>query len=229
MWIFRCMSSRLISAEPQDSLEKAFQLMQESQIRHLPVLEKGRLVGMITDQDLRQISSFLGDNHRNLPQEHLLRLKQVSDVMRPALATANVYDTLEEAALRMVEYQVDALPVRGQDGRVVAMLTAKDCLRGFLTLTGASTGGVQFALEVPDEPGAVTKAANIIRRYGGMTVSILTSYDAAEPGRRVAYLRMRQVDRAELERLKQDLAAVGRLLFVLDSRHHTKEVLADLD
>ena len=229
MWVVKQMSKTLVSVAPHDSLARVFQLMKDFQIRHLPVLNDGKPLGIITDQDLRQIADILNAPPDHQQQAHLTSFREAGDVMKPLTATVNVYDTLEEAALTMVEHNVNALPVRDQQGKVVAMLTAKDVLRGMLSLTGMGSGGVQFALELPDEPGAVTRAANIIRKHGGKTVSILTSYEEAPAGRRVAYLRMTGIDRQNLDELKQDLSRAGGLLFVLDGDMRSKEILADLD
>ena len=53
MQVGRWMTTEVVAAEAQDPLERAQQLLRQHQIRHLPVTQSGRLVGIATEQDLR--------------------------------------------------------------------------------------------------------------------------------------------------------------------------------
>jgi len=106
------------------------------------------------------------------------------------------------------------------------MLTQSDIFRALISLTGVTRGGVQFAVDLPDEAGSIKRAADVVRKYGGRMVSILSSYDRVAEGRRRVYFRMKNIDRSKLLQIKDELSQVGVLLYIIDTREHTKELLA---
>ncbi len=220
------MSSRLVSVGPDDSMSQAMRLLKEHHIRHLPVVKDDKLVGIVTDRDLKQASASDATSLDVHELAYLLSRIKVADLMTKKVHTVGVFDTLEEAAMLMLEKRISGVPVVDQDGRVQGMLTQDDIFRALISLTGVTHGGVQFAMDLPDEPGTIRQAADVIRRHGGSMVSILTSYDRVAPGRRRVYIRMKGVDRSRLQEINNELSQVGVLLYVLDSREGKKELLA---
>lgn len=115
-------------------VREAVELMKTRKIRHLPVLDDGgRLVGIVTDRDLRQmvfdpvIQERLGD------VVEALGALTVRDVMTWAVLTVRPESGIRQAARLMHEQKVGALPVV-EDGRVVGILTERDVLRAFEAL-----------------------------------------------------------------------------------------------
>lgn len=113
------------------SLYDAYTLMVENEVRRLPVIQHGKLGGIIT----------LGDIQRALPTtlgtgETLADLRDstltVADVMSPDPITVAPSDTIQEAAEQMLENQVSGLPVV-EDGRVVGIVTESDIFRLVVT------------------------------------------------------------------------------------------------
>lgn len=92
--------------------------------KHLPVVDDGKLVGIITDRDIKAHS-------------HGLRATKVANVMRTQLATLGPDATIEEAARLMLAKKIGCLPVV-QDGRLVGILTRTDLLKALLDLRCAS-------------------------------------------------------------------------------------------
>jgi len=112
----------------------AWKLMKDRKIRHLPVLDDtGRLVGIVTDRDLRQvifdpsIQAQLG----NLPRA--LNILTVKEVMTWGVVTVQPGTDVREAARIMHEQRIGALPVV-EGGRVVGMLTETDVLKVFIRI-----------------------------------------------------------------------------------------------
>ncbi|KMY67947.1 membrane protein [Desulfocarbo indianensis] len=219
------MSPRLISIEPDDSMSMAIRLMKDYDIRHLPVIQDGRLVGIITDRDVKKASASDAAALEVHELAYILSRVKVSDIMTPRPFMVGVFDTIEEAALIMMENKISGLPVVDDEGHVQGMLTQNDIFRALISLTGVAHGGVQFAMDLPDRPGSIKETADIIRRHGGRMVSILTSYDRVPEGRRRVYIRMKGVDRSKMIELNNELSQVGTLLYVLDSRQGKKELL----
>lgn len=226
MLVVNWMSTRLVSVDPDDSMSHAMRLLKENHIGRLPVIGNGRLVGIVSDKDLKRAGASDATALEVHELAYLLSRVKVKDIMTPKPITVHMYDTIEEAALIMLESKISGVPVVDDSGAVVAMLTQSDIFRALISLTGVTRGGVQFALDLPDEGGSIKRAADVIRKYGGRMVSILTSYDRVAEGRRRVYIRMKAVDRSKLMQIKEELGQVGVILYILDSRENTKELLA---
>lgn len=109
------------------SLVDAYDLMQEAGVRRLPVVDRNSVVGIITLSDiLREMPPLVdvGDRETRL----MLTTKKVSDVMTFDPVTIQSEDTIQDAAERMLEYQVSGLPVLDGD-RLVGIITEKDIFR----------------------------------------------------------------------------------------------------
>ena len=109
------------------SLATAYELMSENEVRRLPVLEGGELAGIITLSDLlRSIPNFQSQNDRET--RLLVGTRKVRDVMTWDPITVDPEETIQDAAERMLEYQVSGLPVT--DGnRLVGTITESDIFR----------------------------------------------------------------------------------------------------
>jgi len=112
---------------PEASLSEAQELMSEQEVRRLPVVEGGELVGIVTYSDLlRQIPATVDEGDEQT--RALLVQRPVRAVMTYAPVTISPSATIQEAAERMLEYQVSGLPVvRGN--QLVGILTESDIFR----------------------------------------------------------------------------------------------------
>jgi acetoin utilization protein AcuB len=124
----RVMTENPLTASPDMPLRQAVALMRERKIRHLPVVEDGgRLVGMLTDRDVRH-AALVPALAEHLTWE-LRRLKslRVRDVMTWSVVTTHPDATLAQAGLTMFQRRIGSLPVVA-DGRLVGILTETDVL-----------------------------------------------------------------------------------------------------
>jgi len=103
---------------PSMPLTTALQMMREYNFRHLPVLNAGKLVGVITDRDVKLASSFKGAND-------LL----VDDVMTPTPYTTTPQASLDQVVFEMAEHKYGCAVVQQENGKVVGIFTATDGLR----------------------------------------------------------------------------------------------------
>ncbi|CAO0822042.1 acetoin utilization protein AcuB [Desulfarculales bacterium] len=227
MLVISWMSTRLVSVDPEESMSHAIKLIKENHIGRLPVVDKsGKLLGIVSDKDLKRAGASDATTLEVHELAYLLSRVKVKDIMTPRPKTAHMHDTIEEAALVMLENNISGVPVVDDNGAVLAMLTQSDIFRALIALTGVTRGGVQFALDLPDEAGSIKQAVDVVRKYGGRMVSILSFYDRVAEGRRRVYLRMKNVDRNKLLHIKDELSQVGVLLYIIDTREHTKKLLA---
>lgn len=99
------MKSPVLTVGPEATLEEAYKLLLERGIRHLPVVEEGRLVGIVTDRDIRLATSHLN------PKGPCPGCTRVGEVMTREVVTAHPLDPVEEAARVMRERKIGCLPV----------------------------------------------------------------------------------------------------------------------
>lgn len=115
---------------PERPIREAVRLMQEGGFRRLPVVEAGRLVGILSDRDLRQamnIPMILREKHYD---EYVLDHVQVGTCMTTDVLVLCPQDSLEKAAKLMRDRKVGGCPVL-EDDRIVGMITESDLL-GYL-------------------------------------------------------------------------------------------------
>jgi len=114
----------------------AVDLMKTRRIRHLPVVDHGgRLVGIVTDRDLRQVIFGPAVQRRlsNLPEA--LKTLTVEEIMTRGVVTVRPNADIRVAAGLMHKRKIGALPV-ADTGRVVGILTESDVLRAFQSILG---------------------------------------------------------------------------------------------
>lgn len=119
-----------VSVRPDVSVRAAAGTMRARKIRHLPVVEGGHLVGIVTDRDLRQVIFDAGIQARLGRAADALATLTVRDVMTWGVVTVRPESKIRDAARLMREQRLGALPVV-QAGRLVAILTERDVLRAF--------------------------------------------------------------------------------------------------
>jgi acetoin utilization protein AcuB len=141
------MTREVITITPSESCQKALLMMQEAGIHHLPVVERERLVGILTERDILrrapEVRRAIDPGSRN----RLLSLVNVGGVMTYAPATVSPRSSLREAAAVMLERRIGCLPVI-RNGRLIGIFTTRDAIG---ILAGHSNGAHG---EVAERPSA---------------------------------------------------------------------------
>ena len=162
------MTQRVVVFSPETTAAEALALCRERRIRHLPVLEEGRLAGIVSDRDLRSAAPALGDPGRASVLEKI----RLSEVMSREVVTARPDDPIEEAANRMREKRIGCLPVV-EDGTLVGILTSSDVMEALVQLIGAHEPGSRLVVSMPDRPGTLAGAAGTFGVLGINIVSVV--------------------------------------------------------
>lgn len=214
MLVKEWMTTDPITVTPDTSIMKASQIMKENNVRRLPVVDdKGKVVGIVTDRDLKEASPSKATTLDVHELYYLLSELKVKDIMSRKIITIKPDDTVEKAAVIMLEHKVTGLPVI--DGEhLVGVLSQGDVFRVLTSITGIYRGGTQFALELPDKPGTIKEAGDVIRKHGGRMVAILTSYDMCEEGTRNVYIRVADMAPDKLAALRQEMEATFKVTHV---------------
>jgi len=119
------MTPHPITITPQTTLPEAKQLMVDCHIRRLPVLNKDKLVGMVTWRDINRAESSTG-TILNVYEFQFMRARLTArEFMSTALVTISPDATIEEAAGLMIEHKFSGLPVV-EDGKMVGLITETD-------------------------------------------------------------------------------------------------------
>jgi acetoin utilization protein AcuB len=187
------MSQNLITIEEEASMMKASKLMKDHKIHHLPVLSKGRLVGIISDRDLKEAQPSKATTLDIHELYYLLDKVSVKSLMSPNLFTIRPEATLEKAAAIMQREDISALPVVNQEGALAGIITKGDVFRAFVLISGIYQGPLAMGFELADETGSIQKVAAVIRAHGGRIVSILTAYERVPEGFRQVFIRAKGV------------------------------------
>ena len=126
-----CMSVDPVTVTPRDSLQRVIELLRRRDIRAVPVVEDGKLVGIVTDRDVRQVAPayplFRDDDEIRRYTENLT----VTAAMSADPMTVSPATPLVEAAKILETYRISSLPVV-EGFRVVGILSVTDLLRVFV-------------------------------------------------------------------------------------------------
>jgi len=133
MQVKECVTSEVVTIDPDMSTKQAFALIKSLRIRHLVVVKEGVILGIVTDRDLRRpkIADVFKSWH------DLYRVSddfQVGDIMSTPVTTVDAEADVKEAARLMVEKRIGALPVTSAHKGLAGIITDFDLLRALITL-----------------------------------------------------------------------------------------------
>ena len=125
------MATDLVTLTPDDSMEAAVLLERQRRIRHIPIVDGGTLVGIVTDRDLKRAmpSPLAGADQQSY--ERVSETTRVSRIMTRSPVTISPDAPLSDAVRILCEKKFGALPVV-DSGRLVGIITETDMLRAFL-------------------------------------------------------------------------------------------------
>ena len=127
MKVSKYMTQKLIAVSPETSVKEAFTTMRARRVRHLPVVDGDKLVGIISDRDLRRPkwAESIDDWTRYYQIDDDITVK---DIMTSNPEVAHTYDNVLKAVRLFREQRYGALPVQDKTGKLVGILSAQDLL-----------------------------------------------------------------------------------------------------
>ena len=202
------MTREVVTLEPEASVAQALGLCRVHDIRHLPVVKDGRLIGLVSDRDLRDVSPPRGTRE----EENTLGWVRVQDMMTTDLVTIHPLDTVEHAARELNERRIGCLPVIA-DGELVGVITSSDMIRTLVELVGAHGVGSWIEVEVPNEPGTLAGVTDIIRDRH-VNISSIFLAPASRATYRTIVLRLETTDPTSIA---ESLTAAGYVVTSTES------------
>jgi acetoin utilization protein AcuB len=216
MQVQNWMRPQVITVEEDTPVALVMETLKAHEIRHLPVVRGGRLVGMITDSEVREAAPVQGTTLRAEELHYFLAELKAKDIMKPDPVTVRPDQTMEVAAVKMLKYRVTGLPVVAADRRVVGIISQGDVFRVLTAITGVYHGGIQFAFNLEDRTGSIKEVTDVIREEGGeQIVSILSVTETADEGYRHVFIRVRKMPEERLPGLIKRLEKNFMLLYVV--------------
>ncbi len=157
------MSEDVITVEMNTSLTEAFRLMKENNIRRLPVIDKGRLTGIITLTDLNQAAPSSATSLSIHELNYLLAKTKIKDIVpkKQKVLTIGPENYIETAAKIMRENKVSGLPVLEQD-KLVGIVTETDIFDALIDILGVNIAHSRIDCFVKDRPGSLAEVTGLI-------------------------------------------------------------------
>jgi acetoin utilization protein AcuB len=166
--------------------------MQRERIRRMPVMENGRLIGIVSDKDLLNASPSDATSLSMWEVSYLVNRIKVKDVMTKQVLTIAEDMPIEEAARIMVDNKVGGLPVV-KNGDVVGLITETDLFKVLLELMGAREQGVRVTAVVPEKQGELAAITQAISNAGGSFLAF-GQFSGEASSNRIVTFKVRRLD-----------------------------------
>lgn len=204
MFVAKRMTPNPVTVPPTMTVSEATNLMKSSKFRRLPVVENGKLVGIVTDRDLRAVAPSPATTLSVFEINHLLAKMLIREIMKTNVITIGIGATIEEAALLMYTHKIGGLVVVDALGAVAGIITETDIFKCFVDVMGLAEGRTRLTLEFKDRIGVLADIAAVFKELGINILSTAT-YNL-EDGRAEMVIR---ADVKDVKALSDRLAAIG--------------------
>ncbi|MGQ9921722.1 MAG: CBS and ACT domain-containing protein [Desulfobacca sp.] len=226
MLIRNFMTKQVITIDAEDAMPKAIQMLQKHKINMMPVLHNGKVVGVISDRDLKKASPSDATDLEKHELKYLLNKIKIKEIMTKKVISVPPDFTIEETAEVLLNHDISGAPVLDGKGNLVGIITNSDLYKALISLSGLGRRGIHFAFQVEDRPGTIKELTDVIRTAGGRIASIMSSYDRVREGWRNVFIRVYDIDRERLPQLVQDLQQRGNMLYLVDHKENRREIFS---
>jgi acetoin utilization protein AcuB len=221
MLVANWMTTDVITITPERSMMKASKLMKDKGISRLPVVDaEGRILGILSDRDIKDASPSKATTLDMHELYYLLSEIKIQDIMTKKVVTIRDTETVEKAAVLMLDGNFGGLPVVDEQNKVVGIITDTDIFKVLVEISGIYEGGAQFCLRLSTAPGSLRPVLAFLKDNGARIMSIMTHNVPESEGFKNVYIRIRDMDKPDFKRLQQGLAENFEVLYwAIDSAH----------
>ena len=153
-------------------IHEALGIMKREHIRHIPVLQDGKLVGIVANEDLVYASPSPATSLSIWEMNFLLSKITVKEVMTKHVITVDEDTPIEDAALLMAEHKIGCIPVMRNEV-LVGIITETDLFNIFPELLAVHQTGIRATMLVKEEPGQLAKVTKVIAEHGSNFISFV--------------------------------------------------------
>lgn len=164
MYVRQFMTDQVFTVNPEKSIADTMALMREKKISRIPVVEKGKLVGFVTDGDLREVSPSPATTLSVFELNYLVAKTPIREVAIKKVVSCHPDTQIEDAALLMRDHKIGGLPVV-DEGKVVGIITGSDILDAFLDIMGFRSPGQRVMIETKDQIGVMSDLAVTTKEF----------------------------------------------------------------
>lgn len=204
MLVRKKMKRDLITITKDERMTTAKKILQEKNIRHLPVVEGKKLIGLVTNMDIRKAEASPATSLEIRELHYLLDKIKVSEIMTRNVLTVHPDTSVEEAATIIHDNKIGCLPVI-EDGNLVGIITENDVMEIFIQVMGIKEKGSRIEVLLEDKPGALAEVTRIIKEHNVNIISVVTD-NADEVGKRIVIFKLKTF---YFEPIKKALEAAG--------------------
>ncbi len=200
------MTKNVITLTPERSMMKASKLMKDKHISSLPIVDEGgRILGIVSDRDVKEASPSKATTLDMHELYYLLSEIKVGDIMTRKPVTIREDETVEKAAVLMLEGRFGSLPVVDEDGLVTGILTDTDVFNVLVDITGVRSGGMQVGLQIATSQGSLAPVLDCLQDNGARIMSVLTRNVEDTKDIKDVYIRFRDMDKPSLKKMQQEM------------------------
>lgn len=203
MNVGRRMSKPVITVQPETPIVKAHEIMSKEKIHRAPVVKNGKLVGMITVNDILKAYPSSATSLAVWEITSLLAKITVKEVMVKDVRTVEEDTPIEEAARIMADNKISALPVM-RNKELVGIITETDLFRIMLEMLGARHPGVSITVLMPYMPGQIAKLTQAIFEKGG-NITALSTFEGDSSSDFLMTVKVEGIEQEELRGLVEPL------------------------
>ena len=213
MYIGSIMRTDLITVSPKTSLVEAKELLDQNHINHLLVVKNEKLVGVVSDRDLKQNWASPATTLSAHELAYLLQKLTVGMIMVKTVVTATPDITIERAAYIMQVNDISSLPIT-TNGKLVGIVTSTDVMGVLLDAIGMSDQSSRLSVFVDDQVG---RLAQVTAALSEMKINIQSFFCYPVPGYTGIVQVVTRVDKNNGEDAKKALEGKG---FKVMAKYH---------
>lgn len=203
MNVARRMSHPVITVQPDLQITKAHELMAHEKIGQVPVVKNGKLVGIVSKNDILKAYPSSVTSLAVWEIAALLEKIKVKEVMVKTVRTVLEDTLIEDAARIMVDNVISSLPVmRGKE--LVGIITEADLFNIMLEMLGARQPGVHFSVLIPPQPGQIAKISKAIYDKGG-DITSLSTFEGDSSATSMLSVKVNGIEQKTLQKLIKPL------------------------
>lgn len=204
MFVANRMTSNPITVSSATTVADASEMMRKHKFRRLPVVDIGKLVGIITDRDLREVSPSRATSLSIFELNYLLSKMQVKEVMTKNVVTIRADATIEEAALLMYNHKIGGLVVVDGNGAVAGVITETDIFKCFVDVMGLPAGKTRITIKLSESKVGMLHQITGVMAELGINIDSMVSYSVNDKFELVI-----RADVPDIDVLSAKLAAAG--------------------
>ena len=197
MFVKNKMTANPFTISPDQTIPDAHEIMTENGVKRLPVMKNGKLVGVVSKEDIAQASPSKATTFSMGEITYLLAKTKISQIMNKNPITVSSDDLLEAAAVLMRDNNVSFLPVI-DNNKLVGIITESDIFDSFIELLGFREPGTRLTVEADDAPGIMSNLTSIIGNFGA-NISHVAVYRGSN-GKSAVVIGINSLNTADLEK-----------------------------